>query len=105
MPPSADDRPLELRIGAVAYERHVYEAVSRASGNAHEVLDVLLAAGNRDAASDGLMLRFGFDEVQAAVVLDMQFGQLTREKRAEIQGRLHELDSGVSPPEADELRD
>jgi DNA gyrase/topoisomerase IV subunit A len=70
--------------------------------SAHEVLDVLLAAGNREAAGAALMTRFGFDEVQATVVLDMQFAQVTGEKRAEIQSRLLELGTGIAPPEEDE---
>ena len=84
----------DLRMGR--QQVHVYEAVLVAAGDAHSVLDFLLAAADPDAARAALQDRYGFTEVQAAAVLDLQLSHVTSSQRQRIEQGLREVTARVA---------
>lgn len=70
---------------------HIYEALSAVLADPHRVLDVLLAAPDADAATAGLRTEFGLTDIQAAVVLDLQFRRLNADDRERIITTVAEL--------------
>jgi len=74
---------------------HIYEAVSTAASDAHAVLDVMFSAADPRAASRALMDRYGFSEVQAWAVIELQFRRMTAADRTKIERRLEELGGQV----------
>lgn len=69
-------------------DRKVHEAVQAAVENAAQVLEVLYDSPDPDAALIALRERFGWDELQAQVVLNMQFRRVTRSEREAVAHRL-----------------
>lgn len=70
---------------------HLFDALSRALVDPHALLDILLEASDREAAELALRARYGFDHVQAWVVLDHQLWRITRAGRARIRAEREEL--------------
>lgn len=79
----------------VLRQLHIYEAVSIAASDAHAVLDVMLTAADPGAANRALMDRYGFSEVQAWAVIELQFRRMTAADRTKIEQRLDELGEQV----------
>ena len=70
-----------------AQERaHILEGLIVASDNIDEVMRIIRAAQNPQAAVEGLMSRFELDEVQAKAIVEMRLRQLTNL----LQEQLHE---------------
>ena len=70
-----------------AQERaHILEGLIVASDNIDEVVRIIRAAQNPQAAVEGLMSRFELDEVQAKAIVEMRLRQLTNL----LQEQLHE---------------
>ncbi len=63
----------------------IYEALVRMAEDPRAVLDVWLAAHDSAAARAALRRRYGFDDVQATAVMDMQFRRLTYVDRQRIR--------------------
>jgi DNA gyrase/topoisomerase IV subunit A len=84
----------DLRVGR--QQVLIYEAVLVAAGDAHAVLDVLLDAADPDAAHAALRERYGFTEVQAFAVLDLQLSRVTSSQRQRIEQGLHEVRARVA---------
>ncbi|RYB91230.1 hypothetical protein EUA06_07810 [Nocardioides glacieisoli] len=84
----------DLRMGR--QQVHVYEAILVAAGDAHAVLDDLLGAADPDAARAALRERYGFTEVQASAVLDLQLSRVTSSQRQRIEQGLHEVRARVA---------
>lgn len=70
---------------------HIYEALTTALADPHRVLDVLLTAPDIEAVATGLKAEFGLTDIQAAVVLDLQFGRLNADDRERIDATAVEL--------------
>ena len=84
----------DLRMGR--QQVLVYEAILVAADDAHAVLDVLLEATDPDAARAALQDRYGFTEVQAAAVLDLQLSRVTSSQRQRIEQGLREVTARVA---------
>lgn len=87
------DRRIELSSSGMSKtgdetDRQVHEAVQAAVENAAQVLEVLYDSPDPDAALAALRERFGWDELQAQVVLNMQFMRVTRNEREAVAHRL-----------------
>jgi hypothetical protein len=82
---SSDDPSIEERIRHAQQQVRIYEALSRAFGDAHAVLDLIMNAADRDGASVALQEAYGFDEMQAAAVLDLQFRRVGTRERSQIR--------------------
>ncbi len=115
-------RTLNLRDALVAYVSHQVEVVrrrsefrlDRARAEAHitegllkalDVIDAIIAlirgSADRGAARDGLMGEtFGFSEIQANHILDMQLARLTRLGRTTLEERLADLYTTIADLEA-----
>src|SRR6185295_10762768 len=56
---------------------HIVEGLRRALDVIDEIIALIRASANPTAARDGLMERFGFSQIQAQYILDMQLRALT----------------------------
>jgi DNA gyrase subunit A len=63
---------------------HILEGLKRAVENIDEVIQLIKAAKNPDAAHSGLMTRFSFTDIQAQAILDMKLQRLTGLERDKI---------------------
>lgn len=62
-------------------------AVARALEERADVLDIVDKAATRDSALEGLRDRFGWDDLQARVVLDLKLSACTQDRRAAVTRR------------------
>ena len=83
-PDPIDRRQLEHRVRLLA-------AMSRALEDRVPVLQLIADADDHDRARDALMAEYGWDEIQATAVLDLQLHRVTRLDRARIAAELHEI--------------
>jgi len=79
----------------------VYEAIAVATNDAHAALDAMLGAPNPESARRALEQRFGFTEVQATAVLEMQFRRVTAIDRQKIEQRRQELAARIQVRQAE----
>ncbi|MCP3913199.1 MAG: DNA gyrase subunit A [Actinomycetia bacterium] len=115
-------RTLNLRDALVAYVAHQIEVITRRSefrleqkrARAHivegllkalDLIDQIIAlirnSDDRAAAREGLTGEgFGFSEVQANHILDLQLGRLTRLGRTDLEAELGELEAAIEELEA-----
>jgi DNA gyrase subunit A len=71
-------RRLEARV-------HILEGYLKALDVLDEVIALIRAAADTDAARDGLIDQFGFTEIQAPAILELRLRQLTALERAELE--------------------
>lgn len=74
----------------------IYEALTQALSEPHAVLDVLLHADDTVAAVGALRERFGFDEIQATAVTELQFRRVTPAEQGKIRDGRDELRERLS---------
>ena len=75
---------------------HILEGLLKALDNLDEVVRIIRAAPNRDAAKVQLMGRFGFTEIQANAILDMRLYQLTGLERDKIEAEYQALQERIA---------
>ena len=83
------------------YQLRVYEAIAVATNDAHATLDAMLGAPDADSARRALEQRYGFTEVQATAVMDVQFRRVTALDRWKIEQRRQQLAERVLVLEAE----
>ncbi|MBR6274215.1 MAG: DNA gyrase subunit A [Lachnospiraceae bacterium] len=77
---------------AKAEERaHILEALLKALDFIDEVIKIIRGSKTTPLAKQGLMERFGFDDVQAQAIVDMRLRQLTGLEKEKIQDEFAEL--------------
>ncbi len=77
---------------AKAEERaHILEALLRALDVIDEIIAIIRASKNAQAAKESLMNAFAFDDVQAQAIVDMRLRQLTGLERERLQNEYDEL--------------
>jgi len=91
MPSRNEEPPLAVEVEQTRDIHRLYEALVTMMQHPHAVLDVLLQADDPDSATTALRERFGFDEVQAQAVMDLQFRRATARDRREIEDRHREI--------------
>lgn len=64
---------------------HILEGLLIALSNIDEVIQLIRASNDRDAAKEGLMSQFGLSEIQAKAILEMRLQTLTGLEREKIQ--------------------
>src|SRR5437773_8109764 len=64
---------------------HVLEGYLIALDNLDEIIALIRAADDVDAARDGLMEKFGFSEIQAQAILDLRLRALTALERQQVE--------------------
>ena len=80
-------------------EAHIYEGLKIALDNIDEIIKLIKASKTDDEAKNGLMEKFGLDDVQAQAILEMKLRRLTGLAREDIEKHLDDLHKTI-----DELR-
>jgi DNA gyrase subunit A len=75
---------------------HILEGYLKALDNLDEVIALIRAATDADAARAGLMERFEFSEIQAQAILDLRLARLTGLARKEIEGEYADLQERIA---------
>ncbi len=70
---------------------HILEALIVAIDNIDEVIKIIRASRDTQTAKNNLMKRFGFDDVQAQAIVDMQLKRLTSLEVEDLKKELEEL--------------
>lgn len=70
---------------------HILESLIVAIDNIDEVIKIIRASRDPQTAKNGLMERFGFDDVQAQAIVDMQLKRLTSLEIEDLRKELQEL--------------
>jgi DNA gyrase subunit A len=91
----------DVELRNAVYQLQVYEAIAVAAGDAHGTLDAILGASDPDAARLVLRQRYGFTELQAVAVMDLQLRRVTAIDREKIELRRQELAARVMVLEAE----
>jgi DNA gyrase/topoisomerase IV subunit A len=92
---SHDPDGAAAELERVRAQLHIYEAVAVASNDPHSTLDAILSSPDPDAARRALHEHFGFSEIQALAVMDLQFRRVTALDREKIHQRRRELTDTV----------
>ena len=75
---------------------HILEGLIIASDNIDEVVRIIRASRNPQAACQALMARFELDEVQAKFVVDMKLSQLTGMQQEKLHQEYEELEKRIA---------
>src|SRR5512144_2143122 len=78
---------------------HILLGLQIALDHIDEIIELIKKAGDRDAARDGLISRFGLSEIQAKAILEMQLQRLTGLERQKILDELAEVQKLIAEEE------
>jgi DNA gyrase/topoisomerase IV subunit A len=92
---SHDAHDAAVELESVRTQLQIYEAVAAAANDPHSILDAISGSPDSDGARRALQEHFGFSEVQALAVMDMQFRRLTAIDRERNHQRRRELEAAV----------
>jgi ribosomal protein S18 acetylase RimI-like enzyme len=97
MPPARTDyaNPVTDHDRTVA-RREITDALLTALERRHEVLDLIVEAGDRPSAVDGIVALLGVSRLGAEAVIGMSFDQLTKDSRRKISAELEDLNNLLS---------
>lgn len=80
-----------------AQERaHILEGLIIASDNIDEVVRLIRASKNPQAAMEALMERFSLDEVQVKAIVDMRLSQLTNMQQEKLHDEYNEIERKIA---------
>lgn len=80
-----------------AQERaHILEGLIIASDNIDEVVRLIRASKNPQAAIEALMNRFALDEIQAKAIVDMRLAQLTNIQQEKLHEEYEEIERRIA---------
>lgn len=91
----------DVELRNTLHQLQVYEALAVATNDAYAALDSMLGASDPESGRRALEQRFGFTEMQATAVLDMQFRRVTAIDRQKIEQRRQELADRVQVLDAE----
>lgn len=74
---------------------HILQGLKIALDNLDEVIKLIRSSPDADKAKSGLMKQFGFTEVQAQAILDMQLRKLAALERQKIEDELKEVTATI----------
>ena len=80
---------------------HILLGLQIALDHIDEIIALIRAAPDRDAARDGLIARFGLSELQAKAILEMQLQRLTGLERQKILDELAEVQKLIARLQGD----
>ena len=72
---------------------HIVRALIVAIDNIDEVIRIIRGSRDTQTAKNGLMERFGFDDIQAQAIVDMQLKRLTSLEIQDLRTELEELEA------------
>lgn len=93
-------RRTEFELKKAKARAHILQGLKIALDNIDEVIHLIRSSADYESAMNGLMNRFGLDEIQARAILAMQLRKLTGLDRKEIEDELAELLAKISEYEA-----
>jgi DNA gyrase subunit A len=93
-------RRSEFRRDKAAKRAHIVEGLVKALNVIDEVIALIRASEDKQAAREGLMAQFGFSEAQAEHILDMTLSRLTRLARIDLDTELTDLRKAIEGLEA-----
>lgn len=70
---------------------HILEALLKAVDHIDEIVHTIRAAANTEEAKANLMVKFGFDDVQAQAIVDMRLRALTGLERGKLKDEYDDL--------------
>ncbi len=74
---------------------HILLGLQIALDHIDEIIELIKKAGDREAARDGLIQRFGLSDLQAKAILEMQLQRLTGLERQKILDELAEVQATI----------
>jgi DNA gyrase subunit A len=89
-------RRLKFELRHAEKRAHVLEGYLIALDNLDEVIDLIRAADDTDAARGALMDRFEFSEVQAQAILDLRLRALTALERKRVEEEYKDLKERIA---------
>lgn len=84
-------RRYEFDLAQARYRNHIVEGLLKALDILDEVIAAIRASKTQEDAKTSLMTKFGFTEVQAQAILDMQLRRLAALEREKLQDEFKEL--------------
>ena len=94
-------RRSEYRLAKAQDEAHITEGLIKALERIDDVIDLIRSSADRSEARTGLMNdEYGFSEIQANHILDMQLVRLTRLGKSTLEERMQELSKIISDLES-----
>jgi len=89
-------RRAEYDLAKARERAHILEGLRVALENLDEVIALIRASDDVDAARTGLMTEFGLTEAQAQAILDMQLRRLAALERERIENEYQELQARIA---------
>ncbi|MBO6158246.1 MAG: DNA gyrase subunit A [Firmicutes bacterium] len=83
-------------LGRAQARAHILEGLLQALDHIDEIISIIRASKSVDEAKNSLMIRFGFDDVQAQAIVDMRLRALTGLERDKLQGEYDELEAKIA---------
>ena len=80
----------------VAARREIADALLTALERRHQVLDLIVEAGDRSSAVDGIVALLSTSRLGAEAVIGMSFDQLTKDSRKKIAAELEDMNHLLS---------
>jgi DNA gyrase subunit A len=84
-------RRTEFELRKAEARAHILEGLKMALDHLDQVIALIRASRNPAEAREGLMATFGFSQIQAQAILDMQLQRLTGLERQKIEDELAEV--------------
>lgn len=84
-------RRTRFEIAKAEARAHILEGLIKACDHIQEVVNIIRASENDNAAKKNLCERFDFDDIQAQAIVDMRLGRLTNMNQAKFHKELEEL--------------
>ena len=88
-------RRTKFELDKAQKRAHILEALIRAIDLIDEIIEIIKSSANTEVAKTRLMEAFGFDEIQAAAILEMRVRQLTGLEKEKLQAEYDELESFI----------
>ncbi len=88
-------RRYEYDLAEARYRGHILEGLLKALDMLDEVIDTIRKSKSQDSAKTNLMDKFGFTEVQAQAILDMQLRRLAALERMKIKNEHKEIKAKI----------
>jgi len=84
-------RRTQFELEKAEARMHIVEGLRRALDVIDEIIRIIRGSANPNAARDALMARFGFSQIQAQYILDMQLRALTGLEREKLEAEYRDL--------------
>ena len=89
-------RRTQFELREAEARAHILEGLLKALDHLDDVVRIIRAAENREAAKIQLMATFGFTEIQANAILDMRLYQLTGLERSKLEAEYKALQERIA---------